>query len=220
MGLSNLTFVSHTLRCMCRALPSVSTMVSYKLPGYHAPEKFYSPSDVSFYVPCQWFSKWCIMMGLNLRTLNCVSPICKGYLQRLGIHLHSTQKGVNSVIWSRNVYSNRQAPSKDFATAFAVQESIRFTFSGSCYNTSEGLVFLETGKNGQLINVQDYIEYNSQASTSVALETGLFIGSFHTEQATFLFASKLVSCAVSVVHQCDSQCVLAEQDTTSRIERW
>ncbi|KAL5517682.1 hypothetical protein EMCRGX_G003276 [Ephydatia muelleri] len=41
------------------------------------------------------------------------------------------------------------------------------------------------GKNGQLINVQDYIEYNSQASTSVELETGLFIGSFHTEQATF-----------------------------------
>eukprot|EP00731_Ephydatia_muelleri_P010357 Em0005g943a len=41
------------------------------------------------------------------------------------------------------------------------------------------------GKNGQLINVQDYIEYNSQASTSVGLETGLFIGSFHTEQATF-----------------------------------
>eukprot|EP00731_Ephydatia_muelleri_P034505 Em0063g10a len=35
-GLSNLTFVSHTLRCMCHALPSVSTMVSYKLPGYHA----------------------------------------------------------------------------------------------------------------------------------------------------------------------------------------
>eukprot|EP00731_Ephydatia_muelleri_P001205 Em0001g1205a len=57
-------------------------MVSYKLPGYHAPEKFYSPSDVPFYVPCQLFSKWCIMMGLNLRTLNCVSPICKGYLQR------------------------------------------------------------------------------------------------------------------------------------------
>ena len=54
--------------------------------------------------------------------------------------------GVNSVIRSRNVYSNRQAPSKDIATAFAVQESIRFTFSGSCYNTSEGLIFLETGK--------------------------------------------------------------------------
>ena len=32
-------------------------------------------------------------------------------------------------------------------------------------------------------------------------------------------ASTLVSCAVSVVHQCDSQCVLAEQETTSRIER-
>ena len=56
--------------------------------------------------------------------------------------------GVNSVIRSRNVYSNRQAPSKDIATAFAVQGStiIRFTFSGSCYNTSEGLIFLETGK--------------------------------------------------------------------------
>eukprot|EP00731_Ephydatia_muelleri_P019858 Em0012g683a len=52
-GVSNLTFVSHTLRCMCRALPSVSTMVSYKLPGYHAPEEFYSPSDVPIYVPCQ-----------------------------------------------------------------------------------------------------------------------------------------------------------------------
>ena len=84
------------------------------------------------------------------------------------------------------------------------------------------------------------------------LETGLFIGSFHTEQATFCLvrylepvlmagtepvlnewscplltltnvirciASTLVSCAVSVVHQCDSQCVLAEQETTSRIER-
>ncbi|KAL5515795.1 hypothetical protein EMCRGX_G001015 [Ephydatia muelleri] len=108
------------------------------------------------------------------------------------------------------------------------------------------------GKNGQLINVQDYIEYNSQASTLVELETGLFIGSFHTEQATFCLvrylepvlmagtepvlnewscplltltnvirciASTLVSCAVSVVHQCDSQCVLAEQETTSRIER-
>ncbi|KAL5479312.1 hypothetical protein EMCRGX_G022818 [Ephydatia muelleri] len=108
------------------------------------------------------------------------------------------------------------------------------------------------GKYEQLINVQDYIEYNSEASTSVGLETGLFIGSFHTEQATFLFgalfgacaewytepvlnewgcplltltkvirctASTLVSCAVSVVHQCDSQCVLAEQETTSRTER-
>ena len=83
----------------------------------------------------------------------------------------------------------------------------------------------------------------------MALETGLFIDSFHAEQATFLFgalfgacaewytepewgcplltmtkvirctASTLVSCAVSVVHQCDSQCVLAEQETTSRIER-
>ena len=31
--------------------------------------------------------------------------------------------------------------------------------------------------------------------------------------------STLVGCAVSVVHQCDSQCVLAEQETTSRIER-
>ena len=51
----------------------------------------------------------------------------------------------NSVIRSRNVYSNRQAPSKDMATAFAVQGSIRFTFSSSCYNTSEGLIFLETG---------------------------------------------------------------------------
>ena len=83
------------------------------------------------------------------------------------------------------------------------------------------------------------------------LETGLFIGSFHTEQATFCLvrylepvlmgtepvlnewscplltptnvirciASTLVNCAVSVVHQCDSQCVLAEQETTSRIER-
>ena len=83
------------------------------------------------------------------------------------MHLHSTQKGkfhnvheakilygtyctcfrcesYNSVIRSRNVYSNRQAPSKDIATAFATQESIRFTFSGSCYNTSEGLIFLET----------------------------------------------------------------------------
>ncbi|KAL5474589.1 hypothetical protein EMCRGX_G026559 [Ephydatia muelleri] len=50
--------------------------------------------------------------------------------------------GVNSVIRSRNVYSNRQAPSKDIATAFAVQGStcIRFTFSGSCYNTSEDVV--------------------------------------------------------------------------------
>eukprot|EP00731_Ephydatia_muelleri_P000871 Em0001g871a len=38
-GLSNLTFVSHTLRCMFPALPSVSTMVSYRLPGYRAPEK-------------------------------------------------------------------------------------------------------------------------------------------------------------------------------------
>ena len=75
-------------------------------------------------------------------------------------HLHSTQKGkfhnvheakilygtycvsgVRATIllyaWSRNVYSNRQAPSKDIATAFAVQKSIYFTFSGSCYNTSE-----------------------------------------------------------------------------------
>ena len=45
------------------------------------------------------------------------------------------------------MYSNRQALSKDMATAFAVQGStcIRFTFSGSCYNTSEGLIFLETG---------------------------------------------------------------------------
>ena len=34
-----------------------------------------------------------------------------------------------------------------------------------------------------------------------------------------VIASTLVSCAVSVVHQCDSQCVLAEQETTSRIER-
>ena len=32
-------------------------------------------------------------------------------------------------------------------------------------------------------------------------------------------ASTLVSYAVSVVHQCDSQCVLAEQETTSRVER-
>eukprot|EP00731_Ephydatia_muelleri_P019588 Em0012g413a len=32
-------------------------------------------------------------------------------------------------------------------------------------------------------------------------------------------ASTLVNCAVSVVHQCDNQCVLAEQETTSRIER-
>ena len=31
--------------------------------------------------------------------------------------------------------------------------------------------------------------------------------------------STLVGCAISVVHQCDSQCVLAEQETTSRIER-
>ena len=43
-----------------------------------------------------------------------------------------------------HVYSNRQAPRKDIATAFAVQGSIRFTFSGGCYNTSEGLIFLET----------------------------------------------------------------------------
>ncbi|KAL5473671.1 hypothetical protein EMCRGX_G028182 [Ephydatia muelleri] len=50
MGLSNLTFVCHTLRCMFPALPSVSTMVSYRLPGYRAPEKFYSPSGVPFYV--------------------------------------------------------------------------------------------------------------------------------------------------------------------------
>ena len=85
----------------------------------------------------------------------------------------------------------------------------------------------------------------------MGLETGLFISSFHTKQATFCLvhylepalsgtepilnewgcplltlmnvirciASTLVSCAVSVVHQCDSQCVLAEQETTSRIER-
>ena len=33
--------------------------------------------------------------------------------------------------------ATEQAPSKDIATAFAIQESIRFTFSGSCYNTSE-----------------------------------------------------------------------------------
>ena len=57
----------------------------------------------------------------------CVSGLCESY---------------NSVIRSRNVYSNRQAPSKDIATAFTVQGSIRFTFSG---NTSEGLIFLETG---------------------------------------------------------------------------
>eukprot|EP00731_Ephydatia_muelleri_P024040 Em0016g311a len=50
MGLSNLTFVCLTLRCMFPALPSVSTMVSYRLPGYRAPEKFYSPSGVPFYV--------------------------------------------------------------------------------------------------------------------------------------------------------------------------
>ncbi|KAL5484396.1 hypothetical protein EMCRGX_G020888 [Ephydatia muelleri] len=50
IGLSNLTFVCHTLRCMFPALPSVSTMVSYRLPGYRAPEKFYSPSGVPFYV--------------------------------------------------------------------------------------------------------------------------------------------------------------------------
>ena len=79
------------------------------------------------------------------------------------------------------------------------------------------------------------------------LETGLFIGSFHTEQATFCLVrylepvlsgtepvlnewscplltltnvircilSTLVSCAVSVVHQSDSQCVLAEQELMS-----
>ena len=85
----------------------------------------------------------------------------------------------------------------------------------------------------------------------MGLETGLFIGSVHTEQATFCLvrylepvlsgtepvlnewgcslltltnmirciASTLVNCAVSVIHQCDNQCVLAEQETTSRIER-
>eukprot|EP00731_Ephydatia_muelleri_P003992 Em0002g168a len=57
------------------------------------------------------------------------------------------------------------------------------------------------GKNGQLINVQDYIEYNSQASTSVGLETGLFIGSVHTEQATFCLSLSYTSVTTNVSWQ-------------------
>ncbi|KAL5493871.1 hypothetical protein EMCRGX_G015105 [Ephydatia muelleri] len=221
----------------------------------------------------------------------------------------------NSVIRSRNVYSNRQAPSNILLLLLLYKKVLDLPFPAVATIHLKGLIFLETelivklnflladvcsartkaplasvpitlegktmsleeidakftvllphgisnltpvqwgratvGKNGQLINVQDYIEYNSQASTSVGLETGLFIGSFHTEQATFCLvrylepvlsgtepvlnewgcslltltnvirciASTLVSCAVSVVHQCDNQCVLAEQETTSRIER-
>ena len=85
----------------------------------------------------------------------------------------------------------------------------------------------------------------------MALETGLFLGSFHSEQSAFCLCrylepvlsgmdpvlnewgcplltltnvircipSATVNCAVSIVHECDSQCVLAEHVTTSRIER-
>eukprot|EP00731_Ephydatia_muelleri_P033314 Em0027g62a len=37
----------------------------------------------------------------------------------------------------RNIYSNRQAPSKDIANSFAIQESIRFAFAESSYSLSE-----------------------------------------------------------------------------------
>ncbi|KAL5496931.1 hypothetical protein EMCRGX_G013309 [Ephydatia muelleri] len=64
-------------------------------------------------------------------------------------------------------------------------------------------------------------------TTKVALETGLFIGSFHAEQATFLFGPLFGACAewytepewgcpLLTMTKCDShQCVLAEQETTS-----
>ena len=35
----------------------------------------------------------------------------------------------NLLIRCRNIYSNRQAPSKDIANSFAIQESIRFAFA-------------------------------------------------------------------------------------------
>ncbi|KAL5500102.1 hypothetical protein EMCRGX_G011605 [Ephydatia muelleri] len=43
----------------------------------------------------------------------------------------------NSLIRCRNIYSNRQAPSKDIANSFAIQESIRFAFAESSYSLSE-----------------------------------------------------------------------------------
>ncbi|KAL5517747.1 hypothetical protein EMCRGX_G003356 [Ephydatia muelleri] len=56
----------------------------------------------------------------------------------LSLDLHDCES-FNSLIRTWNIFGNRHAPSKDIANNFAVQESIRFTFSGSYYNPSESL---------------------------------------------------------------------------------
>ncbi|KAL5489198.1 hypothetical protein EMCRGX_G018264 [Ephydatia muelleri] len=43
----------------------------------------------------------------------------------------------NAAIRGRNIYANRHAPSKDIATSFAIQESIRFVCSGGHYDALE-----------------------------------------------------------------------------------
>eukprot|EP00731_Ephydatia_muelleri_P012741 Em0007g51a len=43
----------------------------------------------------------------------------------------------NAAIRGRNIYANQHAPSKDIATSFAIQESIRFVCSGGHYDALE-----------------------------------------------------------------------------------
>ena len=43
----------------------------------------------------------------------------------------------NSLIRGWNIFGNKQSPSRDIARRFAIQESIRFHFSGSFYKPSD-----------------------------------------------------------------------------------
>ena len=56
----------------------------------------------------------------------------------LYLYLYSTRcESYNAAIRGRNIYANRHAPSKDIATSFAIQESIRFVCSGGHYDALE-----------------------------------------------------------------------------------
>ena len=46
----------------------------------------------------------------------------------------------NGTIRAHNIYANRHAPSKDIATSFAIQQSIRFVCSGGHFDPSERYV--------------------------------------------------------------------------------
>eukprot|EP00731_Ephydatia_muelleri_P020757 Em0013g484a len=67
----------------------------------------------------------------------------------------------NAAIRGCNIYANRHAPSKDIATSFAIQESIRFVCSGGHYDALEKFELVKLYKSSE---VDDFLRGGASAS--------------------------------------------------------